>query len=400
MRPAPALAVLLLAGSLAGCLSVLEEAPVRAQPGDFVVADLVRTVGNGTPKQRRGVHLFLGDALPSNLPVGWDANTTELAVPGLVRTVDGMAEGETRETGPLAPNEAYGVRRESWVDTFPRNATLPRAVDGAQAGETVTRFGRSWDVVARNGTTVLEVTDGDVGTRLEHPAFWDPAAGTRMWRSVLTGYNATTLFVRHAPEPGAKIVRNDVRGRVAKVNATHVAFDRNPPLAGETVAFEVTLREIVFTEPGKTRAPAFTIETVEGQTAAVPDPEGRPVLLYFFATWCTVCKRQTPEVLEAKEELGQEAAVLAVTIDPNERPDRVRGYRDEYEQKTGAGGVRFAIDVSESGVGTKGPVSASYGIVAIPRQFVIGPDGFYEWSGTGIVPTSDLVAAVQTAQEG
>jgi peroxiredoxin len=39
------------------------------------------------------------------------------------------------------------------------------------------------------------------------------------------------------------------------------------------------------TPAGLKPAPAFSLNTVNGKTVALADHRGRPVLLYFWATW-------------------------------------------------------------------------------------------------------------------
>ena len=48
---------------------------------------------------------------------------------------------------------------------------------------------------------------------------------------------------------------------------------------------EALLREFRVTPTGLKPAPAFNLKTLEGKAAALADHGGRPVLLYFWATW-------------------------------------------------------------------------------------------------------------------
>jgi peroxiredoxin len=76
-----------------------------------------------------------------------------------------------------------------------------------------------------------------------------------------------------------------------------------PPNAGAT---EVGL------EVGQL-APDFEISTTDGRRIRLSDFRGRPVVVNFFALWCTSCLTEMPEIKAAQEERGLDSfAVLAV----------------------------------------------------------------------------------------
>jgi peroxiredoxin len=60
-------------------------------------------------------------------------------------------------------------------------------------------------------------------------------------------------------------------------------------------------------------APDFEISATDGQRVRLSDFRGRPVVLNFFALWCTSCLTEMPEIKAAQEERGVDTfAVLAV----------------------------------------------------------------------------------------
>jgi peroxiredoxin len=60
-------------------------------------------------------------------------------------------------------------------------------------------------------------------------------------------------------------------------------------------------------------APDFEISTTDGRRVRLSDFRGRPVVVNFFALWCTSCLTEMPEIKAAQEERGIDAfAVLAV----------------------------------------------------------------------------------------
>jgi len=60
-------------------------------------------------------------------------------------------------------------------------------------------------------------------------------------------------------------------------------------------------------------APDFEISTTDGRRVRLSDFRGRPVVINFFALWCTSCLTEMPEIKAAQEERGIDTfAVLAV----------------------------------------------------------------------------------------
>src|SRR5690606_18069835 len=48
-------------------------------------------------------------------------------------------------------------------------------------------------------------------------------------------------------------------------------------------------------------APDFTLTTLEGETLALSELRGTPVVLNFWATWCGPCQREMPALQAAAQ---------------------------------------------------------------------------------------------------
>jgi thiol-disulfide isomerase/thioredoxin len=89
-------------------------------------------------------------------------------------------------------------------------------------------------------------------------------------------------------------------------------------------------------------APAVVVNDIDGKPVNLADYIGRtPVLLEFWATWCSVCEELLPKVKAAHATYGQSVVFFGVNVTVNQTPERVRRwianndppYRTLYDDK-------------------------------------------------------------------
>ena len=95
-----------------------------------------------------------------------------------------------------------------------------------------------------------------------------------------------------------------------------------------------------------------------GQRISLARYAGRPLIINFFASWCTPCKRETP--LLAKFYAGHHGRDLIIGIDANDEA----GPAEKFVQ---AAGVTYPVGVDPY----PSPVTTSYGVYDLPQTFFL-----------------------------
>ncbi len=129
-------------------------------------------------------------------------------------------------------------------------------------------------------------------------------------------------------------------------------------------------------------APEFSLPALDGQTVTLSALRGEVVILDFWASWCKPCTRTLPALHALAARLADRGVVLlAVSLDRNE--EAARGYVDQQGFDPGA--VLYgSLDAARA-------VKDLYGVVGIPRTFVIDRAGWIRFSGSPSGVTEELV---------
>ena len=73
-------------------------------------------------------------------------------------------------------------------------------------------------------------------------------------------------------------------------------------------------------------APDFEVTTLEGETISLQQSldEGKPVVVYFTASWCPTCARNWPVLSEVYPEFEDRLTLVAISIDPTDTEEVMR----------------------------------------------------------------------------
>ena len=111
-------------------------------------------------------------------------------------------------------------------------------------------------------------------------------------------------------------------------------------------------------------APAFAVDTLDGQHVSLDDLTGKVVLIDFWATWCGPCRQAMPHMREiAKKFQGQPFVILSVSLDSDEQKWK------EFITKNGMTWLHYRDG------GFTGSIANLFGVKAIPNTFTIDADG-------------------------
>ena len=110
-------------------------------------------------------------------------------------------------------------------------------------------------------------------------------------------------------------------------------------------------------------APNFKLLTPNGKSISLSDFKGKTVLLNFWATWCTPCKKELPSMQRLYEDLKLDGfEIVAISID-RDKKERVHKYMEEYNLT-----FPVLLDPSQK-------VRKDYFILGLPTSYLIGKDG-------------------------
>jgi len=112
---------------------------------------------------------------------------------------------------------------------------------------------------------------------------------------------------------------------------------------------------------------------------------GAVVVLDFWASWCSACKRATPILNELREEFaGQRVAFYAVNVEPIDR--------QSLQAAHAAFGTKFPSLHDRTGT-----VQRRYAVKMLPTVIVVGTDGLVRWASTGVPSKMRLRGAISEA---
>lgn len=116
-------------------------------------------------------------------------------------------------------------------------------------------------------------------------------------------------------------------------------------------------------------APDFTVEVIEGGTFTLSETRGKPVVLNFWASWCTPCRTEIPDI-SVFASSHPDVEVIGVAVEDAEDASRA------FAAEVGAA-YPLALGTPE--------VEDSYPRIGLPVTYLIDSEGVVSDVINGIV---------------
>lgn len=116
----------------------------------------------------------------------------------------------------------------------------------------------------------------------------------------------------------------------------------------------------------KTMSLDFTVQDINGNTVALSDFYGKPIVLNFWASWCPPCISEMPEFDETYKELNGEVQFLMIN-----QTDGARETLESASEYVYSEGFTFPVYYD-----TTLEAGYTYNVTAIPTTFFIDKEGY------------------------
>ena len=136
--------------------------------------------------------------------------------------------------------------------------------------------------------------------------------------------------------------------------------------------------------PVGSNAPVASVQALDGSTVSLARYVGKgPVLIQFWAAWCSTCRQLMPSFQRAQQLYGSRVKFVGVAVSANESLERVRRYSAAH---------KFTHDILYDHTGE---AVERFLVPATSYVIVLDRNGKVVYTGVG--GDQDLVAAVRKA---
>lgn len=126
-------------------------------------------------------------------------------------------------------------------------------------------------------------------------------------------------------------------------------------------------------------APDFTLKNLSGEDVSLSDYKGKIVLLNFWATWCTYCDKEMPDLQKLDKE-NDDLVVLAVDVMED------KAIVEDYIKE---GGYDFEVVLD-----TDGEIAKTYVVGGYPTSYFIDEEGLLIGAVPGMMTYEQMIGVM------
>ncbi len=119
-------------------------------------------------------------------------------------------------------------------------------------------------------------------------------------------------------------------------------------------------------------APEFTATDINGIEHSLSDYKGKPVILYFWATWCPGCRRDMPGIQKLHEEKLKPEGYELVSVSLDTDKGKLKSYSE---------GIEIDFPVLFTGQAWDNEIAELYEITSTPSFVFIDAEGNIKGTG-------------------
>ena len=130
-------------------------------------------------------------------------------------------------------------------------------------------------------------------------------------------------------------------------------------------------------------APTFALENVRDESALIKitDYYGKPIVLNFYASWCSPCRREIPDFQKAAQQLDGQVTFIGINF---------------AEDKVRALGILNLFNATYLAVLDRtGEVGMNYGLQGLPYTVFIDSEGVVRSTQAGLVTEEILIRELE-----
>lgn len=147
-----------------------------------------------------------------------------------------------------------------------------------------------------------------------------------------------------------------------------------PAAGAEGMREDRILLARLFGSDSKVVAPDFELQDLKGTNVKLSQFRGdRPVMLYFWATWCPSCLSIKPHIAKVREKVTEkEMEILGINVGEGDSLEKVKRYQDGHP-------VTWPILYD-----TGSKVARTYKVQGIPMFVLVNKEGMIVYQGNDL----------------